>query len=644
MAMASKRSYTGNVRAPEFPSDVEWLNVDRRLSLADLRGKLVLLDFWTYGCINCVHIIPDLKALEALYPDELVVIGVHSAKFANERDAENLRQIVLRYEIEHPVVNDRNMAIWDAYAVRAWPTTVLIDPRGYVIASHSGEGVLAAYRDLIAGAIREYDAQGVLDRIPLDLALESESLPETPLSFPGKVLAGADSGRLFIADSNHHRIIITDLDGHVLDVIGSGTPGLDDGPFDEARLNKPQGMALDGEILYIADTENHALRAADLRRHSLRTIVGDGQLTYTLSPDAPVIRLNSPWDLVLVGRVLYIAMAGLHQIWALDLSQGTIGPYAGSGREGLFDAPLGRAALAQPSGVTTDGQVLYFADSEASAVRVADLAEGGGVRTVIGEGLFEFGDIDGQWPTARLQHPLGITWHRDTLYVADTYNHKIKVVDPESSQVWTYLGSASPGWQDGEDPRFYEPGGISGADGRLYVADTNNHVIRVVDLDEHRVTTLVLVDPRGLLARMGGESMGRVIRLPEQRLRPGVGHLSLDLDLPEGYKVNPTASSRLTWRTLPDAVHLAEGDDLDLAGRPWPIEIDARFGEGRGVMEGDLILYYCAPESEAVCLIYLARIQVPLWVSTEAAPADASSEMRIQVLVMVPARRPQPVR
>jgi thiol-disulfide isomerase/thioredoxin len=116
------------VRAPEFPAGMQWLNTATPLRLADLRGKIVLLDFWTYCCINCMHIIPELTALERKYPNELVVIGVHSAKFHNEGDSENIRQAILRYEIQHPVVNDRDFRIWRSYAVRAWPTLMVIKP------------------------------------------------------------------------------------------------------------------------------------------------------------------------------------------------------------------------------------------------------------------------------------------------------------------------------------------------------------------------------------------------------------------------------------------------------------------------------------------------------------------------------------
>ena len=442
--MASKREYYGNVRAPDFPPGLEWLNTDRRLSLVDLRGKFVLLDFWTYGCINCMHIIPDLKRLEATYPNELVVIGVHSAKFANESNRDNVRQIVLRYSLEHPIVNDSDFVVWNSYVVRAWPTTILIDPRGYVLAAHSGEGVYQAWNEIIAEAVRTYEAQGLIDRTPLKLALEKDQAPDTTLSFPGKVLADEKGDRLFIADTGHDRIVVATLAGEVQGVIGSGLRGLVDGALDEARFAHPQGMALDGDKLYIADTENHALRLADLRHGTVQTVAGDGTLAYNFSRGpASVARLNSPWDLVLVESHLYIAMAGTHQLWDLDLMDMTIGPYAGSGREGLLDGPLDRAALAQPSGITSDGRLLYFVDSEASAVRVAEPGTSGRVRTLIGQGLFEFGDVDGDLLTARLQHPLGILWYRGVLYVADTYNHKIKIVDPDASQATTWVGTGA---------------------------------------------------------------------------------------------------------------------------------------------------------------------------------------------------------
>ncbi len=622
--MASKYSYWGNIRAPEFPADLEWLNTDKPLTLTELRGKFVLLDFWTYGCINCMHIIPDLKALEARYPRELVVIGVHSAKFANEGDVRNIRQVILRYELEHPVVNDRDLRVWQAYTVRAWPTTVLIDPRGYVLAAHSGEGVLTAYSDLLAGAIREYDAKGLLDRLPLTLRLERTGATETTLSFPGKVLADEVGQRLFIADSNHHRIVVTDLAGQALEVIGSGGRGLRDGPFEDAAFAKPQGMALDGDNLYIADTENHALRLANLRTREVSTVAGDGHMAHFASNAIPAqARLNSPWDVILVGRRLYVAMAGLHQIWVYDLDREWIGPYAGSGREALLDGPLAKASLAQPSGITSDGKALYFADSEASAVRLCETAPTGRVRTIIGAGLFDFGDVDGVWPTARLQHPLGVAWHRGSLYVADTYNHKIKVVDPTASRVSTLAGAGQPGWRDGAAARFYEPGGLSGAGGKLYVADTNNHAIRVIDLVTNLVGTLRLADPRGLLARQRQTSTRQVVTLGEQIVRVGQGIIHVQLRLADGHKISGIAPSIWEWLDLPHPVTIApEYRRLMLMGLAANLDIPARFVAGRDMLRGELTLHYCTEGDTGVCLMYRAQVEIPITVTHDADSSD----------------------
>ena len=631
--MASRRNYIGNIRAPEFPVDVDWLNTDRPLSLAQLRGKLVLLDFWTYGCINCIHIIPDLKRLEALYSDELVVIGVHSAKFTNEGDLRNIRQVLLRYGVEHPVINDRDLRVWQAYAVRAWPTTILIDPTGRVLAAHSGEGVWEAYRDVIPEAIERFGREGALSRAPLELVLERSSAPQAPLSYPGKVLADGAGRRLFIADSSHNRIIVTDLSGNVLEAIGSGEAGLHDGAFADAAFARPQGLALKEEILYIADTENHAIRAADLDERRVRTLAGDGQLTYRAqTTDAAKARLNSPWDLVSVGDLLFIAMAGMHQVWVLDLIQQHVGPYAGSGLEGLLDGSLARAAMAQPSGITTDGKLLYVADSEASAIRAIDIGAPGRVHTLVGEGLFEFGDVDGAWPRARLQHALGVTIYEGKLFVADTYNHKIKTVDLERNSVSTALGTGEPGWADGSEPQFYEPGGLSGAEGQLYIADTNNNVIRVADLQTRRVSTLALRDPKGLLVSTSPAHESETLHFPPQKLRPGIGSIELSLELPQGYKLNDMAPSMVAWRAEPGGhIEIRESRsriDTD-TGAMGPVSL--QLYEGSGVLHGDLVLYYCAQRKAALCLIKLMTLEIPV---TVALGADAH-EIRAVVPIRV---------
>ena len=445
-----------------------------------------------------MHIFPQLRKLESKYASELMVIGVHSAKFPNEKEKENLYKAVKRCELEHPVVNDAEFRVWREYACRAWPTMMFIDPEGKVIGKQEGEISYEQLDSLLAQMVAEFDGRQLLDRLPLTLSRESE--PDTPLSFPGKVLADEISQRLFISDTNHNRIIVATLDGEVTAIIGSGSEGLADGDFSSCQFNHPQGMVLDGETLYVADTENHALRSIDLAAGKVNTLAGNGKQGHRREGFGPGFstELISPWDLALHDGKLYIAMAGCHQLWVMDLELDIIGPYAGTGGESITDGLLlTQATLAQPSGITTDGNRLYFADSETSSIRSAELVPEGKVRTIVGLDLFIFGDTDGEGHYVRLQHPLGIT-HRDgALYVADTYNHKIKKIMPVARSAETLLGTGNSGCVDGgqREACFSEPSGLSIANGQMYIADTNNHQVRVADMDTWEVGTLEL---RGL--------------------------------------------------------------------------------------------------------------------------------------------------
>lgn len=485
------------VRAPELPQNYPWLNVDKPLSLQELRGRVVILDFWTYCCINCLHVLPTLKYLEQKYKDSLTVIGVHSAKFDNEKETENIRQAILRYNIEHPVLVDSRFRVWQEYAVRAWPTLMIIDPQGYVISSVSGEGKRDILDELIQKLVSQHQEKGTINFQELNLTLKKQRKPLiTPLAFPGKVLA--TQAGLFIADSGHHRIVMSSFDGEIIHLIGTGQSGLTDGSFCEAQFFAPQGMVFDQEnqILYVADTENHALRRINLKNKVVETIAGTGEQSRNIRPHSGIGRktpLNSPWDLQLCKNILYIAMAGSHQIWEMDLETSMVKTYAGTGAEACVDGALSESTFAQPSGITTDGRELYIADSEVSSIRGVRLVEPRQVRTVCGSGdLFGFGDVDGQGFDVRLQHCLGVEYTQNQLWVADTYNHKIKLVKPHTGDCQTVLGNGSAGLQDGEgkNTRFSEPSGLSVMGSDLFIADTNNHAIRRVDLDTLTVTTL----------------------------------------------------------------------------------------------------------------------------------------------------------
>lgn len=627
--------YEGKVNAPDFPEGMQWLNTEKPISLRDLRGKVVLLDFWTYCCINCMHVIPDLKKLEKKYANELVVIGVHSAKFNGERDIDNIRQAVLRYEIEHPVVNDWQMEIWQQYGVRAWPTLMLIDPAGKVIGYVSGEGIYEPFDKLISKVIEKFDARGQIDRRPFKLKLERTRTPSSMLAFPGKVLADEKSRQLFIADSNHNRVVVLSLDGYeVKEVIGTGEPGLADGSFEAATFNHPQGMALDGRTLYVADTENHAIRAVDFDKRTVATIAGTGKQASRidqLGGQGKQTELNSPWDLVLHDGMLYIAMAGPHQLWKMNPKTGGVVPYAGSGRENIIDGPLDQAALAQPSGITTDGAKLYFADSEVSAIRSADLDPSGNVETIVGEGLFEFGDKDGKANEVRLQHPLGVVYHEGALYVADTYNNKIKRITAKDKSSQTFLGTGEEGISDGERATFDEPAGVSVAFGKLYIADTNNHAIRVADLKTKRVETLQIKGLEKLRPRMREKQfVGEVIEAVQQTIEPGDATLTLQLELPAGYKLNALAPSAVAIAPAQkQVVSLKDAAAENIRNPKFPVSIPIKAVEGETTVEARYVIYYCETAKESLCFIKEAKISIPVKVKKGAGARNLSATYKL---------------
>jgi thiol-disulfide isomerase/thioredoxin len=625
------RSFAGSVPAPEFPDGLEWINAAAPVTLESLKGKVVLLDFWTYGCINCIHVIPDLERLEAEYPDELVIIGVHSAKFANEGDTNQLREIVQRYGLKHPVVNDEDFVVWNTWSANAWPTIAVIDPASKIVGSRSGEGVYEAIEPVIASLVAEFDAAGALDRTPIEFALEADNAPKRTLNYPGKVLAA--DGHLWVADTGHNRILEIDPEsGDVLAAYGSGERGSDDGQGLEASFDAPQGLAYATGALYVADTDNHLIRAIDLSTGTVTTIAGTGELGYPArSGPSLKVGLNSPWAIVFDEGTLYVANAGSHQIVSIDLDIAFVTALVGNARESTKNGPFGEAELAQPSGLAlSDDGVLFFADSESSSIRAADL-DSETTHLVVGgdANLFEFGDKDGQGSDTRLQHPLGTSLDGETLYIADTYNSKIKKVDTVTNTVTSWLGS-TPGWADGGDAMFNEPGGLSFSDGLLYVADTNNHAIRVIEVATGETSTLILkgaekFDPPG-------KFNGDVIEVERIDADAGPASLILNYTLPNGYKVNEEAPSSITIAGGATVATLPGGSSFDLTGTKLPVSVPLVLAEGAATVVFDVTLIYCESVATSLCLIDQTRFEVPM----DVASAGASTQVTLNKVIPDP--------
>lgn len=426
-----------------------------------------------------------MRRLEEKYAREIAVVGVHSGKYTTERRTDRIRDASIRLGIQHAVVNDRQFRVWRSYAVNAWPTIVVVDPKGYVVGQHAGEFTLEEIEPFLLRIIRETESAGQLRAETEEVPPDKPTIAPGRLRYPGKVALGSD-GRFAISDSGHHRVLIGRLADHGrafrLDHAAGGVRGFANGAANEARFDYPQGLAFHGDRLFIADAGNHAIRALDLDRGNLRTIAGTGQQLRT-SADLRAGALSSPWDITVSGDRLFIAMAGSHQLWSLGTSGADLRVHSGNRREDIADGPHDQAALAQPMGIAADlsGDRLYFVDAESSAVRWADVDPNGMVGTLVGTGLFDFGDRDGVADSVLMQHQQGVTMAEDgRLLVADSYNDALKWVDPATRRAEIWLRD------------FHEPSGVVIDSQRVYVADTNAHRIAVVDRPSGQVEELAI--------------------------------------------------------------------------------------------------------------------------------------------------------
>jgi thiol-disulfide isomerase/thioredoxin len=436
---------TFRVRAPELKGR-GWLNTGgRELTLADLRGKILILDFWTFCCVNCLHVLDELRPLEQKYGDALVVIGVHSPKFEHERDPQALAAAVERYGVHHPVIDDGDMHLWQQYAAKAWPTLAVVDPTGYLVASMAGEGHAEGLSRLIDELIAKHEADGTLHRG--DGPYVPPVPAETLLRFPGKAIE-LPGGNLLVSDSARHSLVELTPDGETMvRRIGGGERGR---PF-----NEPQGLvllpsavaAVAGYDVVVADTVNHQLRGLKLDTGDVTLVAGSGRPWRSGVDDRPhdalATDLSSPWDLAWFDDRVIIAMAGIHQLWWFDPIKRTVGVYAGTTVEALRDGPIPDVWMAQPSGLSAAGDRLWIADSETSALR---WIAGGELHTAVGQGLFDFGHVDGPAGEALFQHPLGVAALPDgSVLVADTYNGAVRRFDPMAGTVSTVdSGLAEP--------------------------------------------------------------------------------------------------------------------------------------------------------------------------------------------------------
>ncbi|GAA1797999.1 thioredoxin-like domain-containing protein [Luedemannella flava] len=593
------------VRAPELRGR-GWLNTGGRdLTLNDLRGKIVVLDFWTFCCINCLHVLDELRPLEERYGDVLVIIGVHSPKFEHEKDPAALAAAVERYGVAHPVLDDPELSMWRQYAAKAWPTLNVIDPEGYVVAAMAGEGHAEGLARLIDELIATHEAKGTLRRGDGPYVPPADT--STTLRFPGKAIA-LPNRNLLVADSAQHSLVELAPDGETLvRRIGSGERGDADGPAEKASFNEPAGLCLlprheagiAGYDLVVADTVNHKLRGVNLTTGEVTTVAGTGNAwrstVDTVAHDALAADLSSPWDLAWFDGRVVIAMAGIHQLWWYDPVKRTTGVYAGTTVEALRDGALDQVWMAQPSGlsVSADGTTLWIADSESSALRYV---RDGAMHTAVGQGLFDFGHVDGPATDALFQHPLGVGALPDgAVLVADTYNGAVRRYDPASKTVSTVTtGLAEP-----SDIVLTEDGGVI-----------------IVESAAHRLTRLA----PGALAEAGAVAGARQhTERPPTLLTPGEVTLDVIFTPAPGQKLDDSfgPSTRLVVSASPP--------ELLLEGAGTGPELSRRLliaaGVPNGVLQVTAQAATCDAEAEhAACHLTRQDWGVPVQITDAGTP------------------------
>lgn len=572
-----------------------WLNVERPLHAKDLENRIILVDFWTYCCINCIHIVPELAKLEKEFGNDLTVIGVHSAKFNNEKDTENIRQAIVRYDIHHAVVNDANFRIWRTFGVRAWPTLVLINPKGEIERVYSGEGHTDEIRQDVERLRKEYKGEFVNTALPY--AWEEDKQAPSVLAYPGKIEYAEDIDLFFVSDSNNNRIVAFDEDGDIQLEIGSGEIGKQDGSFEEASFNQPQGIAYKNGAVYVADTKNHMIRRVDLASKTVTTVAGTGVQGYdrrVFGEDALTTKLASPWDVAFYpnDHTLAIAMAGTHQLWTLDLKESEVSILAGNGRESIDDGPYPRNSLSQPSGLSVYEDKLYFVDSETSSLRVL---ENGVVTTLIGEGLFDFGLKDGTKRNARMQHTIGVFADETGVYMADTYNHAIRKYNPKTGQLTTLSGYGKRGFEniDYRTSTFSEPNDVLRLkDGRILVVDTNNHAIRV--LQNNIVKTFALMPKEEEFEITYTDVLPNVELQDDVKVK---AKSSIESPLKKGWKINKDAPTYLgLFDKDQNLVAGYKKDDIVKGDISLP-----KLDNGEYTAQG--IFYICEDTKESFCYI-----------------------------------------
>ncbi len=591
----------------------QWLNLSRPLEIPDLKDRIILLDFWNYACVSCVQSLPEIKKLENQFGSKLLIIGVHSAKFNNEKDLSAVKKAVLKHDITYPVINDSKLEIWNNFKINALPTFVLINPHGNIFKTYIGENELVKIKGDIKKLIDKFKFE--INRNPLPVRLEKFISIKNILDFPTKLEYVADfsynshhSPAILIANTGGNNIIASSLSGNIVAKIGSGIAGFVDGDFDQASFKSPKGLIYQADKIYLADTANNALREIDLKLGKVKTLIGSGNVGEKIAIDnkpleAKNIDLASPTDIEFFPDKNNIAIAnsGTNQILSYNIKNQTISVLAGDGFEGVLDGKYPKNSLAQTSDMSVFGRKLYFVDASSSSLRV--LEEDGNLKTLIGKDLNFFGHQNGNKSVAKMQHPLGLIVDDTGAYISDSFNHTIRKYDFASNQISDLSGKQKKGDGIGLEnlTQFDEPDGIISVLGNFYIADSNNN--RIVILNRANLASEILnVMPPLKLPKEGFLQYLPNLKKSEDLAVKSDSEIDIKIKLADGWKINENAPSFINLLDL-----VKENEANLLASFDWhaiqgsDLKLPKLIAKKEYLLQG--VIYFCQDKKNSLCRI-----------------------------------------
>ncbi len=586
-----------------------WVNVERPLVAADLKDRVILLNFWTYDCAACLHVLPQIKELEKELGNKLTVISIHSGKFSNQKDFNSIIKATLRHDINHAVIDDSSLKIWNAFGVKAWPTLVLIDPRGYIKKTYIGQKDIADLSDDVKKLTNKFRYE--LNRDALPILLEKNKIAKRVLNYPTKIeytktfpFKAHNAPAFFIANSGQNNILVVSLSGEIIWQIGSGKSGFRDGNFETAEFSMPEGMLYDSGKLYIADSGNHSIRLVNFKEQTVSTIVGSGRKGDIISgniDDAKDVELASPTDLEFYPSTNHIAISnsGTNQILQYDVAKNSISVLAGNGNEGIDDGKYPQNSLAQPSDLTIYNGKLYFVDSESSALRV--LEKDGAVKTLIGKGLLDFGYKNGNKGQALMQHPLALTADDTGIYVVDSFNHAIRKYDLSSGEMNTVIGGTK-GHSLGSsiNTKFDEPEGIISILDRFYVVDSNNNRIVIVSRGKLSSEILDVLPPLQLPKEGFLQYLPNLYKADEVKVANK--NVALKINLKKGWKINDLGPSFINLLEMvnDEEANLVATFDWNMIANN-ELKLPKLDSNKNYMLQG--VIYYCENKKNSLCYI-----------------------------------------